>query len=229
MIFENDSFSSSFKMSNGFETEEILPSHVNERGPDNSFEENYYWYERGALSPFRGLLMKARTQYGTSLMEISSDLPVLVVFLRHFGCAFCRETLGDLASKRTDIEMEGAGLVIVHMSEDDVACSMMKRYGLGDVPRIEDRDQELYRAFQLERADFGQIFAPRIWPRFFQAGVLGRHGMASPARSREDGFQMPGVFLLHVGGILQTFRHKIISDRPDYVSLATFPADFFLA
>jgi hypothetical protein len=32
---------------------------------------------------------------------------------------------------------------------------------------------------------------------------------------------MPGVFLLDAGRIRKAFRHKLISDRPDYVALAT--------
>jgi hypothetical protein len=32
---------------------------------------------------------------------------------------------------------------------------------------------------------------------------------------------MPGTFLLQNGEILKAFRHKLVSDRPDYVKMAT--------
>jgi hypothetical protein len=32
---------------------------------------------------------------------------------------------------------------------------------------------------------------------------------------------MPGVFLLQRGEIRKAFRHKLVSDRPDYLALAT--------
>jgi hypothetical protein len=31
---------------------------------------------------------------------------------------------------------------------------------------------------------------------------------------------MPGVFLIHRSAIVKSFRHKLVSDRPDYVALA---------
>ena len=39
---------------------------------------------------------------GPSLEQLSHDRPQLVVFLRHFGCTFCRESLADLAEKRAE-------------------------------------------------------------------------------------------------------------------------------
>jgi hypothetical protein len=37
---------------------------------------------------------------------------------------------------------------------------------------------------------------------------------------REDGFQMPGVFLLRDRGIARAYRHRTIADRPDYVAIS---------
>jgi hypothetical protein len=33
--------------------------------------------------------------------------------------------------------------------------------------------------------------------------------------------RMPGAFLLQQGEIRKAFRHKLVSDRPDYLALAT--------
>jgi hypothetical protein len=33
--------------------------------------------------------------------------------------------------------------------------------------------------------------------------------------------RMPGAFLLRNRQILKAFRHKLVSDRPDYLALAT--------
>jgi hypothetical protein len=35
-------------------------------------------------------------QHGTNLIELSRSQRLMVVFLRHFGCTFCRETIADL-------------------------------------------------------------------------------------------------------------------------------------
>ena len=40
----------------------------------------------------------------------------MLVFLRHFGCTFCRETLADVARHRDAIAATGAQVAFVHMS-----------------------------------------------------------------------------------------------------------------
>jgi hypothetical protein len=32
---------------------------------------------------------------------------------------------------------------------------------------------------------------------------------------------MPGVFLIHRDEIVKSFRHRLVSDRPDYIALAS--------
>ena len=64
------------------------------------------------------LLEVARDQHGTDLRTLTEQRPQLVVFLRHFGCTFCRETLADLVNRRHDIEAHGLGIVLIHMATD---------------------------------------------------------------------------------------------------------------
>ncbi|GIU73065.1 MAG: hypothetical protein KatS3mg004_0152 [Bryobacteraceae bacterium] len=159
-----------------------------------------------------------KTNMGLTLDELSRLSPVLLVFLRHMGCTFCREALSDLAARRKDIEREGARLVLVHMSEEEDAAPFFARYGLQDVQRISDPQRTLYRAFGLPRGRLGDVLGPKVWWRGFLAGVLGGHGVG---RLMGDGFQMPGVFLLFHGEIVRSYRHQSAADRPDYLALVT--------
>ena len=43
------------------------------------------------------LLKQMLTQNNQSVYEISTKKRVMLVFLRHFGCFFCRETLDELS------------------------------------------------------------------------------------------------------------------------------------
>ncbi len=162
--------------------------------------------------------LRRRTNLGVTLDELSRISPVLIVFLRHMGCTFCREALADLAAMRQQIEQEGARLVLVHMSAEEAASKFFARYGLEDVQRISDPERTLYRAFGLPRGRFGDVLGPKVWWRGFQAGVLGRHGVG---RLMGDGFQMPGVFLIFHGEIVRSYRHQSAADRPDYLALVT--------
>src|SRR5262249_29471705 len=122
--------------------------------------------------PWRSL----KSQNGKSLMEISQAKPVLVVFLRHSGCTFCREALADLQSKRREIEAGGTRIALVHMTDDASAAAMFDRYGMGDVERFSDPGQSLYRAFGLELSSIRQMFGLKTWWRGFVAAIIHRHG-----------------------------------------------------
>jgi hypothetical protein len=152
-----------------------------------------------------------------SLRELSREEPVLLVFLRHFGCTFCREALADLRRQRRVIEVAGTRIVLVHMVGDDAASAALSRYGLDDLDRISDPELRLYRAFGLERGSVRQLFGPRVWIRGLVAGVMDGHGIGALAG---DGFQMPGIFLLRDGAVEAAYVHRSASDRPDYAGLA---------
>lgn len=154
---------------------------------------------------------------GSSLLDLSGQSPLLLVFLRHAGCTFCREALADLQRQRADIERAGVRIVLVHMSSEASASTFFGRYGVSDVSRVQDLDRRLYRAFELRRGSFGQLFGPRVILRGFMAGVISGHGIGM---LDGDGFQMPGAFLVRDGRVLAGRPHKTAADRPDYSQLA---------
>lgn len=162
--------------------------------------------------------LRRKTQYGITLDEHSRLTPVLLVFLRHTGCMFCREALADLARQQQEIEALGARLVLVHMGNEAQAAAFFTHYGLENVPRISDVERNLYRAFALSRASLICLISPRVWWRAFQVSILGRHGVGPLAG---DGFQLPGAFLIFHGEIVRTYRHQSPADRPDYLALVT--------
>ncbi|MCC7246762.1 MAG: hypothetical protein IT269_13845 [Saprospiraceae bacterium] len=57
------------------------------------------------------------------------------------------------------------------------------------------------------------------WIRGFQAAVIEGHGTDMQTEDMGDGFQMPGVFLLHKGEIIKSFVHQYPYDRPDYEAI----------
>jgi peroxiredoxin len=154
---------------------------------------------------------------GLSLAERSDSTPVLVVFLRHGGCTFCREALSDIRDKRPTIERAGTATCLVHMMNDDEARKLFASYGLDDLPRISDPDRSLYHAFGLEQGRIGQLLNWKVWWRGIVAGIIHRHGAG---RLMGDGRQMPGVFLLEKNRIVRSFRHRTAADRPDYIEVS---------
>lgn len=162
-----------------------------------------------------------KDQRGESLGQISMISPVMVVFLRHFGCTFCREALSDLGRLRPEIEKLGTQLAIIHMSTDDEAEFMLGRYGLADVHRISDPFRRVYKAFELRRGTGSQLLGIGIWWRGFVAGVVEGHGIGPISG---DALQLPGVFLIWKGKMVREFRHKTSADRPNYREIASCDA-----
>jgi peroxiredoxin len=163
-----------------------------------------------------------RSQYDESIASLSEQAPVLVVFLRHSGCTFCREALQDLAEQREKIESNGNQIVLVHMGDNESSQSFFDSYGLGDVHRLSDPTCELYHAYDLKRGGVGQLFGASVFWRGFQAAILNRHGVG---KLGGDGFQMPGAFLVHHQRVITAFRHENASSRPDYCRLAESSVD----
>lgn len=157
------------------------------------------------------------TRSGATLEELSRQTPTLVVFLRHSGCPFCREALSRIAHDRREIEGAGTRIVLVHMLPDEQAAKFFAEYGLGDVDRISDPGQEVYRAFGLGRGGIGQVMGPRTWWRGFKAVVLKGH---RPGRPVGDIYQLPGVFLLVDGRTIRSFRPENSSELPNYAEFS---------
>ena len=163
------------------------------------------------------VLRSVEDQYHSTLYEISNSAPTLVVFLRHFGCCFCKEALSDIHDSISSIQSAGAKIVLVHMAEEDEAATLLASYGLADLSRISSPDQSLYRYFGLGRGTAGKILAPKVISRALEALL---HGHAI-GRFQGDTMQMPGAFLIHRGRIVRSFVPNAVELRPDYVGIAS--------
>ena len=169
-----------------------------------------------ATSSFDEAVLTFPSHDGQTLAQLSAEHPVLAVFLRHSGCAFCREALSDLQKQRSRIEAGGTHLALVHMVSNDEAARFFKSYGLDDVPRFSDPDRKLYEAFDLHRGNLWQLIGPSVFWRGMKAFFSG-HGAG---RIRGDVAQLPGTFVVHRSHIVQAFRNKTAADRPEYAEMA---------
>lgn len=168
--------------------------------------------QRMRLDPFHRFI----SQFGASLSELSRSKPTLVVLLRHSGCTFCRETLGDLSEMRGEIEADGTRIALVHMGTEE-PIELLNKYNLEDIHCFRDPTGQLYEYFGLQIGSFRQLFGPKVWLRGIKAAIAG-HGIGA---LNGNGFRMPGVFLMHAGEVLKGFRHTSAADRPDYLELAS--------
>ena len=87
-----------------------------------------YLESRRALAPeVLQFALRTKVPGGDSIAHLSKTSPVLLVFMRHIGCTFCREAMSDLAQQRRMIEASGTRLVLVHMGGEEQAVKFFRR------------------------------------------------------------------------------------------------------
>ncbi len=163
------------------------------------------------------LLGETQTESGRTLLSLVDERPTLLVFLRHFGCPFCRQALDDVSKIQDDLAHHGVHPVFVHLGTPERAKPYFDYYNLSDVERVSNPDGSVYQhpAFQLVRTSFLHLIRPSVWVAQLK-GVLRDYGIGL---IREDVRQMPGVFFLRNRAIANLYRPYSIEDRPDYLSL----------
>jgi len=161
---------------------------------------------------------KMQLNTGKSLFEFTKSKNVLLIFLRHFGCVFCKEAMKDIAKIKKDIRARGVELVFVHMADNEIAIKYFKDFGLADCPHISDPSKIYYNAFGLRKGSITQLYGLQTWVRGFSAENKGNKLEVS--KSLGDATQMPGIFHLFDGKILESYIHKLASEKPDYMQMA---------
>jgi peroxiredoxin len=153
---------------------------------------------------------------GKTILEISQEGPVLLVFLRHFGCIFCKESMYDIVKRKSQIEQAGISIIFVHMSDKVDAESFFKNYNLDNVIHVADPLCKLYSLFGLVKGTFNQLFGLKTWIR--GAEIVATKKQMPGLLRIGDGFQMPGIFLVKDGKVISSFIHNSIADKPNYES-----------
>jgi hypothetical protein len=148
---------------------------------------------------------------------MSQRQPLLVVFVRHSGCTFCREAVHDVGRQTEAIHQAGVRPIIVHMGSEDAGRKLLAWSGRDDLDAVSDPDRRLYRAFELQLGRLSQLAGPHVVWRALAEGTLFRYGFGPIAG---HGFQLAGAFLVDRGRIVRSYRHQTTADRPDYAALA---------
>ncbi len=154
-----------------------------------------------------------------SLRDMSNKQPVMLIFLRHFGCTFCKETLWFINKLRPEIEAKGTKIILVHMHDEAKAIEELKKHNLQDLDTVSDPESMLYKGFQLKRGTLSQVLGLKVWMRGIYLWITRGAFISSP--DGVDTFQMPGIFLVHNSEIIKKYIHLTAADIPPYLDLAS--------
>jgi len=165
-------------------------------------------------NPTPDLLRSLDVPFFSDLSRRSQEHPVLLVFLRHFGCIFCRELvteLGELRPKLNELDIE---LAFVHVGSDLDADEFFTEFKLPDVARFSDPQSEYYEKFGLKQMPLTAMvsFATIAGSiRALKSGVRQGKTTGNPK-------MMPGLFFVSDGKIVRSFIHKSPGDKPDIMA-----------
>jgi hypothetical protein len=150
---------------------------------------------------------------GESLADASRERPLVLVFLRHFGCTFTRQILRGLQDLEQQAKQQNASLVLVHMLQSGEEIDYLGHNS--DIPRIADPRCELYRSFGLGKGGFLELFGPQVWWR----GMISVFKGCGVGHLAGDGLQMPGAFVFQNERIVSSQPAHSAADLPDLAAL----------
>ncbi len=157
-----------------------------------------------------------KTNSGETVAELSSNHQVLLIFLRHLACIFCREALKDIKKIKEQLDKFNTEIVFVHMTDNETANEIFENYKLPEVKHISDISKELYKSFGLYKGDFRQLFGFKSFIGMGRASLKGNLPSSNPIG---DPQQMPGVFVINNEKVTNYFIYNSVGDYPNYMDL----------
>lgn len=134
--------------------------------------------------------------------------PVVLAFLRHYGCIFCRRRVAQLVRYQNDVRAAGAGIALVGLGTPDMASDARRETGWRG-PIYVDGDAAAYRAAGLAKATIAGVFRPRV----VLAALRARREGFRQGRTRGNPWQLGGTLVVAPGDrVLYAWRNRAADD-----------------
>ncbi len=151
---------------------------------------------------------------GTLRDQLGVSGLTLLVFLRHFGCTFCRETVAELR-RESEASSDFPPLLFFFQGGTTEGRAFLRR----DWPSaraVADLELRFYEAFGVERMGWLDLLKPALWQAERRAKAK---GFTQGERSG-DIWRLPGVFLVDGNHIVWTHEFRHAGDLPDFGAVA---------
>lgn len=155
------------------------------------------------------------------LADQLDDSRTLLVFLRHLGCPFTRQSVLELRELTAE-DPAFPPVLFFHQSSVKRGNRFFERYWPAAfdpfwprVRAIADPKREFFRAFQVPLGTPAELFGPRVWGTKIGAWSRG-HYNGLPARGL---LRMPGLCLVEGDLVLWRHRFRHAGDFPDFADM----------
>ena len=165
-------------------------------------------------SPAPDLELAAASGETVRLSLLWSSRPLLLVFVRHFGCPQCKELLDFLTENTARLEAAGMAVAIITQGQVAETLEFCRKHAPG-LLCLADPQRQAYRAYQVERAGLRQTFlSPRVWRANQRAAQKKGYQVELPPRG-QDAMQMAALFVIGVDGRIRLpYYYDDIADHP---------------
>lgn len=139
-----------------------------------------------------------------------------LVFLRHFGCPFCKEHAQELNRQRDAFAAAGVDIVMIGTGTPEQADAFRQDLGLRNRV-LTDPGGAAYRAFGLVEAPWRSLLDPRVLAGGARAAIK---GYLPQRRPQGRSLQLQGQFLIDRAGTIRSVsRPRVMSEIPSATAL----------
>jgi peroxiredoxin len=132
---------------------------------------------------------------------------LIVTFLRHFGCSFCRAFITQLRAAYPEIVARNGAVVAISQGLPAQADYFVRAFTI-PFPVLADPGRQAYRAYGLDEAPLAEVLNPAV---AFNIARTALHGHLPGAREHLNGVlgreislkQFGGTFVIERGGIVR--------------------------
>lgn len=152
-------------------------------------------FEPGQFAPDADVTLMTGRQSTLADIWQHHNGPTVLVFLRHFGCIFCREHAAELAKSKAEFDKRGAQVVFVGKGSPEEAREFRADRSL-PFEIVADPDRVAYRAFGLPEGRVSQLAGPAVVGASMRAMKNGA-GVGKAVGNRR---QLPGTYVIDQDG-----------------------------
>jgi len=146
------------------------------------------------------------------LGDLWSDKPVVLVFLRHFGCLHCREHAVQLRDRYDDLQRQGIELVAIGTGDKRYAGAFVRDEKIPYLVLVDD-DAKAAHAASVNVASWYRLLHPTTWPATVQTWKRGHRIHKAGKRVT----QLGATFVLGPGD--QVRYSHVDADSTDHASV----------
>jgi peroxiredoxin len=148
------------------------------------------------------------------LGDLWQEEPVVLVWVRHYGCVHCRSHAVELDEARSEFDAAGVRVVVVGQATPRQAAHFRRRLEI-ELPVLADESRESYRAAGAKVATAGELLGPKSVSQGLRKTFESR-GKVHQGRIIGHPAQLGGAMVIAPGGEV-TWSH-MADDASDNAS-----------